>query len=257
MYRASSTLGGVDEEIPRYLQLLWGIEPAVRRGPRASRTIAEIGDAAVAIADEHGLDAVSMKAVATALGMTTMSLYRYVDAKDELYAVMLDRSYGPPPADIADPPGIRTWRERTERWARGIAARLCAHPWVVHVDLGGPPLSPHAMAWMEAGLAALQPTGLRHQECLSSMLVIDGFLRQHVRQSLAMGVLPSPVADEPAEWPVGQFIDPARFPHLASARPALEDDGDFYAEELAFGLNLVLDGIAALMPAPSPRSADS
>ena len=63
-------------ELPRYLQLLWGRESAGRRGPKPGRTIQEIGAAAVAIADAQGLGAVSMKSVATALGLTTMSLYR-------------------------------------------------------------------------------------------------------------------------------------------------------------------------------------
>ena len=48
---------------------------------------------------------------------------------------------------------------------------------------------------------------------------------------------------------ISQLIDPARFPHLASAGPeALDDDDeDFFAEEFAHGLGLLLDGIEALI----------
>src|SRR6476646_2326766 len=83
-------------DLLRYLQLLWGREPAGRRGPKPGRSIAEIGDAAVAISDAEGLDAISMKSVAAAVGFTTMSLYRYVDSKDELSAVMVDVAYCAP-----------------------------------------------------------------------------------------------------------------------------------------------------------------
>ena len=70
----------------------------VARG-QPGRSIEEIGAAANAIADRQGLGAVSMKCVAEAVGFTTMSLYRYVDSKEELQAVMLDVAYGPPALD--------------------------------------------------------------------------------------------------------------------------------------------------------------
>ena len=113
-------------DLPRYLQLLWDKEPEGRRGPKPSRSIEEIGAAAGTIADTHGLDAVSMKSVANAIGLTTMSLYRYVDSKDELYAVMLDLAYGPP--GLSYPPDAG-WRDRITTWAREITARKLKESW--------------------------------------------------------------------------------------------------------------------------------
>ena len=252
--------------LPRYLQLLWGAEPDGRRGPRPGQTIQGIGDAAVAIADEDGLDAVSMKAVAGRLGMTTMSLYRYLDAKEDLYAVMMDRGYGPPPARLATRGG---WRTRLEAWGRGIAAGLVAHPWMVRVPVTAPPVTPNVLAWTERGLLALAPSPLTEQEKLSSMLVVDGYVRQHVNQSVLMGLIGSgsggagaagaagaaPTAGPtggagaaPPGWPVLTFADADRFPLLRRASPAVvDDDGDFFTEELTFGLRLILDGVAALV----------
>lgn len=231
------------QDLPRYLQLIWGTEPEGRRGPRPGQTIEGIGDAAVALADEGGLEVVSMKAVAQQLGMTTMSLYRYVDAKDELYAVMMDRAYGLPPARLATRGG---WRTRLDAWGRGIADTLVAHPWMVRVPITDPPVTPNVLAWTERGLHALSPSPLTEQEKLSSMLVVDGYVRQHVTQSIAMGFVGR--SERPHNWPVLSFADPARFPHLLAASPALEDDdGDFFTQELDFGLGLVLDGIATLV----------
>lgn len=243
-------------DLPRHLRLLWEL-PETRRGPRPRQTIQGIGAAAVTLADGQGLAAVSMKAVAEALGMTPMSLYRYLDAKEDLYEVMLDQAYGPPvppvpPAELADGP---VWRARLAGWAHALATVLLAHPWIVEVPMSSPPTTPNVLGWTDLGVAALSGTGLDGQQRLSSLLLVDGFVRQHVRLALQLGIAPSSTGDDEERVTGGdmyalrlaQLVDPARLPHLAAASSALEDDGDFYTEELEFGLGVVLDGVAALI----------
>jgi AcrR family transcriptional regulator len=241
------------EELPRHLRLLWAL-PEARRGPRPRQTIQSIGTAAVALADAHGLAAVSMKAVAEALGMTTMSLYRYLDAKEDLYEVMLDQAYGPPP--VVEPVSGAGWRALLAGWAHALARALLAHPWIVEVPTSTPPATPHVLGWTDRGVAAFSGTGLDGQQRLSCLLLVDGFVRQHVRLSLQLGLAPSSSdgADrgersggEEYALRLTQLVDAARLPHLAEASSALEDDGDFYTEELEFGLGVVLDGIAVLV----------
>ena len=234
---------------PRYLQLLWGIESSGRRGPKPGRTITEIGKAAVAVADRDGLEAVSMKAVASSLGLTTMSLYRYVDSKDDLYAVMLDTAYGTPDPSVTARGG---WRGRLERWTRAIAARRLDHPWTVMVPLKEPPAAPNTALWTECGLRAFQPTKLPAQQRFSSLLLLDGFVQQHIRQSLQLGFLSAGGSSQRGTdgYPENLFslADPARYPLLlagASEAMAPEDDDDFFETELTFGLHTILDGIAA------------
>jgi AcrR family transcriptional regulator len=251
-------------ELPRHLRLLWDL-PEARRGPRPRQTIHGIGAAAVALADSAGLSAVSMKAVAEALGLTTMSLYRYVDAKEDLYEVMLDSAYGPPvaPERLADGRG---WRERLSGWAHALAGALLEHPWIVEVPMSSPATTPNVLGWTDAGVAALSGTELDGQQRLSALLLVDGFVRQHTRLSLQLGLAPTrqpPAAPGADAGPPGgavyaqrvsRLVDPQRLPHLAAASPALEDDGDFYSEELEFGLSVVLDGIAALVDRAEGRS---
>ena len=197
-----------------------------------------------------GLGAVSMKAVAEALGLTTMSLYRYVDSKDELYAVMLDVAYGPPDMAVTARGG---WRGRLERWARAIAAVRLAHPWTVLVPLTEPPATPNATAWTECGLQAFAGTTLTAQQQLSSMLLVDGYVQHHIRQSLQLGFIsetgqPQDGADDYPQN-LARLVDPARFPRIvAAAREAMsDDDEDFFETELDFGLRTILDGIAQLV----------
>jgi len=244
-------------ELPRHLRLLWEL-PEARRGPRPRQTIGGIGAAAVELADAAGLSAVSMKAVAEALGMTTMSLYRYVDAKEDLYEVMLDQAYGPVvPVDV---PGTPDWRDRLSEWAHALAGALLAHPWIVEVPMRTPATTPNLLGWTDRGVAAFSATGLDGQQRLSCLLLVDGFVRQHVRLSLQLGLAPTPRplprspdgAGEPTGGDVygsriAALVDPERLPHLAAASVALEGDGDFYTEELEFGLGVVFDGIAVLV----------
>ena len=93
MYTVRATLWTVTAAptpIPRALVIAWGMEEAPSRGPRREMTHDAIARAAVAIADEGGLGAVTMARVAESLGFTTMSLYRYVSSKDELVMLMQD-----------------------------------------------------------------------------------------------------------------------------------------------------------------------
>ena len=179
-----------------------------------------------------------------------MSLYRYVDSKDELYAVMTDVAYGPP--DLRYGPG-EGWRERMTRWATTITQRRLAHPWVTEAPQSAPPLTPNTIAWMESGLEALEDVPLNHQQRLSAMLAIDGWAQNHVRQGLQMGFGDGPPEPDSPQGAylhiITMLIDPVRFPRLAAAGPeALDDDDeDFLAEEFARGLALLLDGLEALI----------
>lgn len=235
-------------DLPRYLQLLWGIEPSGRRGPRPGRSIEEIGTAAIALADDNGLAAVSMKSVAEAVGFTTMSLYRYVDSKDELLAVMWDLGLGPPPAVE----GFTGWRQRLGEWARAGAQRRLAHSWLVDVQQATPPLTPNALGWTETGLGTLSDTPLPSRDRFSVLLAVDGWAHNHVRQSLQMGLIgPAEPSSAHANYlaHIGQLVTRERFPLLiaAGAEAFTDDRADFYAEEFERGLGLLLDGVQAMI----------
>ena len=105
----------------RAVELLWDPPaPAPSRGPRPKTSLAEVVDAGVAIADAEGLEALSMRKVASRLGIGAMSLYTYVPGRSELIELMIDRVY----ADHALPdPGLG-WRARLEQWIQRDLADL-------------------------------------------------------------------------------------------------------------------------------------
>ena len=244
-----------DVEVPLYLQLLWHGEDAARPGPRRGVDLRTIGAAGVRVADAEGLSAVTMRRLATELGFTTMALYRYVQSKSELLMLVTDSAYGPPPPPRA---GAVDWRSRIHAWAGANRDVIVAHPWILQVQFREPPLTPHQVGWMEAGLEALAVTGLNEQEKLSSMLLVDVYVRGQLQ--LALGINPggnpgsnpgSGDSPEPALLygrRLASLIDQQSLPRISAAllSGALDDeDSDMAVDEFAFGLDTVLEGIAA------------
>jgi AcrR family transcriptional regulator len=241
----------MSDDLPRVLQLLWGRESSGRRGPKPAHSIQDIALAAVGIADAEGLAGVSMNAVARAVGVTTMALYRYVDSKSELFAAMVDSAYGPPPARRAG----GKWRRQLETWATANRTALGRHPWIVQVPVSEPPLAPNQLGWMERGLRAFAGTPLTEQQKLSSLLLVEVYVRGQTLLSTQLGeagahsTAARREADERYARRLAQLIDEDDFPHVhaALASGALQDDNDFAEDEFLFGLQTVLDGIEALV----------
>lgn len=233
-------------DVPRYVRLLWGLGDADGRpGPKRSLDIHDIAAAGVRLADTGGIAAVSMRAVAAEVGLTSMALYRYVESKRELVLMVLDAAYGPPPHIAARQRG---WRAQLHDWAVALRNGLAEHPWVVAVPVGEPPLLPNSVRWMERALQAMHGCDLTEQQKLSSLLLIDVYVRGQI--ALAAGI---DVADADDDSLYARRLltlaDPDAFPRLREAMlaGALDDQDSVPTDEFTFGLGAVLDGIGALM----------
>ncbi len=145
-------------DIVRTLELLWDAGPRPSRGPKPGLTLDRIVEAAVQVADAEGLEAVSMRRVATELGTGAMSLYRYVPGKAELLDLMLDRVQRPG-ADPHAALGDGTWRSALEALARETLALYRRHPWLLQVNQSRPILGPGALDGMERVMAHIKPMG--------------------------------------------------------------------------------------------------
>jgi len=231
------------------MALAWGIREPTTRGPKPGLTIDRIVAAAVELADESGLTAVSMARVAERVGFTTMSLYRYVSTKDELIALMTDAALGSPPVDLSG-----DWHVAAEQWARATLAVYSAHPWALDVPITGPPTSPNQLLWLDRLLQALAGTGLTNQEQLSCALLLDGYVRSW--NSLSRGVQnvdPATMAQNAAaNRALRDLVDPTRFPALSPMISAgefedNEDDPDDFNEVFDFSLERIIAGIDVLV----------
>jgi len=254
--------------LPADIAVLWRRPALGRRGPRPGLSLERIADAAIALADAEGIEAVSMARLAESLGFTTMSLYRYVSSKDEVLMLMSDRVSGRPPAVG---PEVGDWRARLEVLLALMQTVVGAHPWMSRAAGLLFAIGPNRLEWMEALTAALEDTGLTEGDKLQAVGVLSSYQLEWARvaaaeaarvQAAAGGAADDghPAGDgQPAgddgrpNAPIERLVDPARQPALARAVAA----GVFAAPApdaarppegtLNFGTVLILDGIAALV----------
>jgi AcrR family transcriptional regulator len=221
------------------------VHEPVTRGPRRALTLEQIAEAGIALALAGGVGPLSMAKIASRLGVGTMSLYRYVSSKDELLALMVDTALGPAPA--LD--GATGWREALAGWAARLRDGYRRHQWSLRVPISGPPLGPNNVAWLDAALAGLAETPLSEQDKLSTVLLVSGFVRNEetLLADLTAGAGDRQVMPGYGET-IGRLIGPERFPALRRAidSGALDDDDDI-DQEFDFGLERILDGVAALI----------
>jgi AcrR family transcriptional regulator len=232
-------------EIPPSIELAWGRRDVGTRGPKRGLTLARIVEAGIKVALSDGVEALSMARVAGELGVGTMSLYRYVTAKDELLTLMVDTALGPAPPPAPD----EDWRAGLTRWAVGVRVAYRRHPWSLKVPIAGPPLGPNNVAWLDAALGALSATPLSEQQKLSTVLLVSGFVRSESTLTADFAAAAPGQQMMPGYGAMlAQLTDASSFPalHRAIASGALDDDDDLDAE-FTFGLDRILDGVEVLI----------
>lgn len=149
----------------RSMALLWRTDHpdedrrAPAPGPRPTLGVEAIVSAAVAVADEEGMAALSMRAVGERLGRTAMALYTYVPGKSELLDLMYDAVHAELPAG-PQYPDPENWRTALTRWAEDALAFHLRHPWVLRVSQARPVLGPHEYAGLDTLVGLLEGTGL-------------------------------------------------------------------------------------------------
>ena len=214
--------------------LLWGDQPAPRRGPKPLLNRGRIVRAGIEIADAEGLDALSMQRVAAKLDAATMSLYRHVPGKTELVALMLDAAVGEPP----EPPRGVGWRTALAAWARGTRDVFVHHPWTLPLVTGQRTMGPNELAWTEAALRAASATGLPTAALLDVLILVNGYVR-----GAAVDLAGGPVVPGPETLRRLGLLE--RYPLFAGVlAQATEPEGPATREyRFEFGLARVLDGV--------------
>ncbi|MDF5758021.1 TetR/AcrR family transcriptional regulator C-terminal domain-containing protein [Spongiactinospora sp. TRM90649] len=194
---------------------------------------------ATEIADEGGLAVLSMRAVASRLGVATMTLYRRLDAKAELSHLMADAAF----ARIvypAPPPG---WRSHLRVAAELQWALYHRHPWLPRVvSVVRPALLPGLVAYGRWSLSALDGLGLD----LNTRLHVYGTMVNYVRGT-AFGIEAEDGAARDTGMTSKQWLR-AQMPGGRMLGHAPEPGVELDLESLfAFGLERLLDGLAVMI----------
>jgi AcrR family transcriptional regulator len=230
-------------ELPPGLAPAWVTAPRTRRGPKPSHSVAQIVAAAVELADADGLAAASLPNIAASLGLTTNALYRYLGSKDELLALLADAGFGPPPESLGAP----DWRATTRAWTYATLDRYGARPWLLDIPARGDAVTPHLLRWTEILLAALSAAGLADADALGCARLVTDFARGTAERLRARTEPDSASFPAHADG-VRAFLQPLLadrgYPHLAALATRREYPA---GADVDFGLDRVLDGIAALV----------
>jgi TetR/AcrR family transcriptional regulator, tetracycline repressor protein len=139
--------------------------------------------ATLELMDEQGIGAASMRAVAARLGVRSMSLYRYVQDRDELFDVVVERIVN----ELADDPEVQPrpvegWRPYLTGMAQGVRRYARAHPHAFPLVATRPPSAPwvnpplRSLRWVEAMLAGLADEGFSEEQVLFTYRTFNSFL---------------------------------------------------------------------------------
>jgi len=238
------------------LQLMWGRVEAPKRGPKARVAVADLVQAAVRIADAEGIDAVSTRRVAEAVGISPMSFYTHIPDKAVLLDLMLDAVAGPGEGD--DQPAARfapaDWRANVSFVAREYRAFYLRHPWVLQVATHRPVLGPNTMRAYEYFLAAFDNLGLSEVEMDMSVTMVANYVHGAVRDVARARMVKELTGMSDDEWwytvlPFVETIDYSPYPVASRVGPVV---GELYGlgtpdRAFDFGLERMLDGLALMI----------
>jgi AcrR family transcriptional regulator len=206
--------------------------------PRLPLTRDRILQAALELADAHGIESLSMRRLAQTLGFEAMSLYNHVANKDDLLDGVLDLVL----AEVEQAPAGAAWDEAIRSSAISIHAAFRRHQWASPLLMSAAHIRPARLRQMDSLLELLRGAGFSADETYHAYHVLDGYITGF------------------SLWESGHSFSPGELTDLASMvdtllpvdrYPALHEHGKQHLAEgphqgvsaFEFGLDLILEGL--------------
>lgn len=211
------------------------------RPPRTPLSRERVLRAAIAIADQAGLESLTMRRLGTHLGVEAMSLYKHVAGKDEILDGIIDMVVG----EIELPTAEADWKTAMRRRALSARQVLASHPWAIGMLESRAVMGPAALRYVDGVIGSLRGGGFSIEMAAHAFLLLDSYIYGFVVQEMS---LPFGTSDETADraGAVLQTLTPSHYPHLAEmATEHVMGPGRTYTHEFEFGLELILDGLEA------------
>lgn len=211
--------------------------PSNNSDKRRTLTTPKIISAALDIADRQGIEALSMRKLATTLNVTAMSMYNHVANKDHLLSLMLDHVVSE--FALSDNEGL--WHEMLRQRAHCMRQTFLRHPWAPTLLISTITNGPHTMRDTNATLGWLIEAGFSYAAADWARNAVDSHTFGYTQQELNFPVEPDKYKAAAAHYL--PEIDKAEYPYLHGATTALikgEYDG---VTQFDFGLDLILSGL--------------
>jgi TetR/AcrR family transcriptional regulator, tetracycline repressor protein len=193
-------------------------------------------DAALALADGNGLDALTMRALGSELGVEAPSLYKHVNGKEDILDGLTDRLYAQVRVGASEGP----WPERMRVYAGALRRAILDHPNLAPLLATRPVFSPATLTLLEEALGELTDLDLAPQQAIQILDIVVGFVMGHALSELSAfdaGLDPQQLAKARALLPEEQF---------PRVRETLGKPIDRDAE-FDLGMDLLISGIAGLI----------
>lgn len=211
------------------------------RPRRQTLTRERVLEAAVAFADEHGIEQLSMRKLGQTLGVEAMSLYNHVADKDDL----LDGIVDVVARELERPDPKLDWRSALRRCSLTNRQVLLRHPWSAALAESRAQSGPERLGYLEALLEMLRRAGFSASNAYRVNLYVDSYVYGFVMQEVAWPT-ESAEAFDPAEDFV-QRTPSDQFPRLVEIAQVVADGDWSPAADFERGLDLMLDGIEAML----------
>jgi AcrR family transcriptional regulator len=218
--------------------------PAPSKIRRKPLTRDRVLQAAVALADEGGLESLTMRKLAKELGVEAMSLYNHCASKDDLLDGMIDIVF----SEIEPPSPEDDWKEALRKRAVSTRDALARHRWAIGLMEGRAEHGPANLRLHDAVLGCLRGAGFSIEMTVRAYSVQDAYIYGFALQERDMS--PETASDfaASAQRQMREYeavLDD--YPHLVEVVGGyVAKEGYDYATEFAFGLDLILDGLDRL-----------
>jgi AcrR family transcriptional regulator len=210
-----------------------------RASARAPLTRERVIRTAMAVADEKGAAALTMRAIAEPLGVEAMSLYHHVAGREDILDGMVDAVFG----EIGLPPRDTDWKSALRHRADSARAVLLRHPWAVGLMDSRSQPGPATLRHHDAVIGTLRAGGFSVPMAAHAVSLIDSYLYGFVLQELSLPFRGAAELDEVA-GAILRDMPADTYPHLTElATEHVLKPGYDYADEFTFGLTLILDAL--------------
>lgn len=218
---------------------------------RAPLTRERILNTALELADNSGLDAVSMRQVAQGLGVEAMSLYKHVANKDDVLDGLVELVV----AQMSVPPPETGWKEALRERAYTVRKILNCHPWAANLLESRAYIGPTRLRHHDSMLGILRNAGFSVELAFNTMIALTSYVYGFVILEQAHH---KPEKNPKTVESAVPMIAPAEHPHIfemlkfvvakniENARPGAQTTSGFFAD-FDFGLNHLIDGLESIL----------
>ncbi len=212
--------------------------PKARRAPLSRPRLLQ---AAIALADQEGLDGFSMRRLAQELGVVPMALYKHVANKDELLDGMVDLVFD----EIESPSIGPDWRSAMRRRAISARQALKRHSWAIGLMETQNP-GPANLRNHNAVMGCMREAGFSFEAAIHAYSVQDAYIYGFALQEKTLGFEAPQDAGAAAQRRMKAIGALEDYPYLVEIATQLPESGYDPAREYAWGLDLILDGLDRL-----------